>query len=44
MELAKEAGAGEEGRGDTVRVGCPQQEEELGQASRDRFMYILIHN
>lgn len=41
MELAKEAGAGEEGRGDTVRVGCPQQEEECGQASlRQVYVYF----
>lgn len=44
MELANEAGGGEEGKGDTARVGYAQQEEELRQASRDGFMYILIHN
>lgn len=44
MELANEAGMGEEAKGDTARAGCAQQEEELHQASRDRLMYILIHN
>lgn len=44
MELASEAGVGEEGKGDTARVGSAQQEEELRQASHDEFMYILIHN
>lgn len=44
MELANEAGVGEEGKRVTARVGYAQQEEELCQASRDGFMYILIHN
>lgn len=44
VELVKEGrGKHREGKGETDRVGCTQ-EEGLSQVNKNGFMYILIHN